>query len=91
MRNTTGYFFDVSKSGGLMSQYWIFWPAGVAAVRLWGSENVTSLSHAAFSCVSGLMSLPSADTRKISAGAVNVDFENTAKPAPGRAAEIDPP
>ena len=41
--------------------------------------------------MSGFTSLPSAATRKMSGGAVSVDFEKTANPDPGRAEEIDPP
>src|SRR6267142_3069717 len=49
------------------------------------------LSHAAFSDVSCFVLLPSAETRKISAGAVIVDFSNTTKSEPGKGWEIVPP
>ena len=60
-------------------------------MRLSGCENPTSVSHDAFSRVSGLTSRPSSAARKISAGAVSDDFANTTNPGPGRAAEIAPP
>src|SRR3954451_1415487 len=52
MRNTTGYFFDASKFGGLISQYCTGVPPAPATVRLSGFSNATSLSHDSFSRVS---------------------------------------
>src|SRR6266850_3606669 len=52
---------------------------------------LTWLSHAAFSCVSCFVLLPSAETRKISVGAVIVDFAKTTKSEPGKGCEMEPP
>src|SRR4051794_31898258 len=83
IRKTTGYFFDASKSGGLISQYWIGVPPAPGAVRLSGFWNETSFSHGSFSRVSGFGSVAvSRVARKISAGAVSDDFSSTAKSAP---------
>src|SRR3954470_7704810 len=89
-RKTTGYFFEGSNCGGLISQYCTFWPAADVAVRLSGSENRTSFSHDAFSCVNAAVDLPSGDTRKISAGPVSDDLETMTKEPPGRGAVTDP-
>src|SRR5213595_2485139 len=79
IRNTTGYFFDASKSGGLISQYCTGAPPAPGAVRLSGLAKETSFSHASFSCVSGCGAFIVARvTRKISAGAVSDDRANIA-------------
>src|SRR5262249_23254741 len=90
IRNTTGYFLAGSKPGGLSSQYCTRAPAAPTAVRLSGAAISVADLHSAFSRVSAL-DVPSAPTRKSSAGDVSVDVATTAKPAPGANAAIDPP
>src|SRR5262245_7159664 len=90
MMKTVLYFCDGLKFGGLSSQYWIGVPPAPGTVRLSGGGIETSRSHAAFSVVSAL-TLPSAELRNRSAGAVNADFENTANPLAAVIAEIAPP
>src|SRR5262245_55588759 len=92
IRNTTGYFFAASKSGGVISQYWIGVPPAPATVRLRGSANEVWLTHESFSRVNGVgWPLPSVLARNRSAGLVSVDFEKTTKPWPGFGVETEPP
>src|SRR5690242_16075698 len=92
IRKTTGYFFDASKFGGLISQYWTGVPPAPAAVRLSGFANVTSFSQDSFSCVSACgVSTVARVMRKISPGAVSVDLRTTAKSAPNSNALMEPP
>src|SRR5436190_19046668 len=66
MRNTTGYFFDASKFGGLISQYWIGVPPAPGTVRLSGFSKATSFNQLSFSRVSGCgLSAVARVTRKI--------------------------
>src|SRR5262245_24320424 len=90
MMNTVLYFCDGSNFGGLSSQYWIGVPLAPATVRLSGCGIATSFSHDAFSDVSAL-TVPSVDARNNSAGAVSVDFANTANPLPAEIVAMPPP
>src|SRR5262245_55892117 len=89
--NTTGYFFEASKFGGLTIQYWTGVPPAPATVALSGAVSATVFSHPSFAAVSACAVPPVAATRKISAGDVIVAFENTSAEAPALTPLIAPP
>src|SRR5436189_37250 len=77
MRKTTGYFFDASNDGGLISQYCTGAPPAPVTVIDSGALNVTSLRQPSFSCVSGCASPPPAAILNSSAGIVIAAFVNS--------------
>src|SRR5438132_4817978 len=91
MRKTTGYFFDASNDGGLISQYCTGAPPAPVTVIDSGALNVTSLRQPSFSCVSGCASPPPAAILNSSAGIVIAAFEKTRVEAPALTAAIAPP
>src|SRR5262245_48191320 len=89
--NTTGYFFDASKFGGLTIQYCTGVPPAPGTVALSGAVMATLRSQDSFARVSGCGDPPAIGARKISAGDVKDAIENTSVDALALAALIAPP
>src|SRR5262245_52197262 len=89
--NTTGYFFDGSKFGGLTIQYCTGVPPAPGTVALSGVVMATLRSHDSFMRVSNCGAPPAIGVRATSAGAVKDAFENTRFEALALTALIAPP